>query len=505
MPVLFSNLSRLVSALCFACFLAASAQEAARIVVPPMVSNGMVMQRGRVFPLRGTTGQAFASVAVEWRGEQYAAQTDADGRFEVCLNAGAAGGPFELRIKAGNLAHRIDSVYVGEVWLASGQSNMELTVSETATAAADLKDAARHPLIHIYNQRARFQPFAVEWSEEELEEVNRLRYLRPTRWQQSSAAAIKEFSAIGYHFARVLADSLHCPVGIICNAVGGATCEAWIDSLTLQTNFKEILDDFPDNSLIMEWARKRVAKNCAKAVSERQLHPYMPAYLYNCGLRPWKDYALRGVLWYQGESNAQDIATHERLFPLLLQSWRTALETGGEDLPFLFVQLSSISTRPTWPAFRDSQRKLAEANTNVWMSVCSDLGDSLNVHPTHKREVGERLAASALHRVYGFHDVVPSGPMVRAACLQKDAVAVSFDYGCGLHPASGKKIIGFELAGNDGKFYPASAEAHPDGVVLRSPQVPAPTAVRYGWQPFTRANLVNAAGLPASTFACEVK
>ena len=231
----------------------------------------------------------------------------------------------------------------------------------------------------------------------------------------------------------------------------------------------------------------------------------MPAYLYNCGLRPWQGYALRGVLWYQGESNAQDIATHERLFPLLLQSWRNTLETGGEDLPFLFVQLSSISTRPTWPAFRDSQRKLAEANTNVWMSVCSDLGDSLNVHPTHKREVGERLAASALHRVYGFHDVVPSGPMVRAAHLQKDAVAVSFDYGNGLHPASGKKIIGFELAGNDGKFYPASAEARPDGVVLRSPQVPAPTAVRYGWQPFTRANLVNAAGLPASTFACEVK
>ena len=134
--------------------------------------------------MRGTAGQAFASVAVEWRGEQYAAQTDADGRFEVCLNGGAAGGPFELRIKTGNLAHRIDSVYVGEVWLASGQSNMELTVSETATATADLKDAARHPLIHIYNQRARFQPFAVEWSEEELEEVNRLRYLRPTRWQQ---------------------------------------------------------------------------------------------------------------------------------------------------------------------------------------------------------------------------------------------------------------------------------------------------------------------------------
>ena len=185
---------------------------------------------------------------------------------------------------------------------------------------------------------------------------------------------------------------------------------------------------------------------------------------------------------------------------MLEQSWRKFF--GNKELPFYFVQLSSIGTRPSWPHFRDSQRRMAASLPHTWMTVCSDLGDSLDVHPTHKREVAERLAASALCHTY-HHQVVPSGPQYKNFVCKGNIVILHFDYAQGLHAAHGNQLIGFELAGADGMYHPAQATIVGNEVHLTADAVKQPQAVRYGWQPFTRANLVNAANIPASTFRDE--
>ncbi|MDE6451293.1 MAG: sialate O-acetylesterase, partial [Odoribacter sp.] len=224
--------------------------------------------------------------------------------------------------------------------------------------------------------------------------------------------------------------------------------------------------------------------------------PYEPCYLYETGIRPLKDFPVKGVIWYQGESNAHNVELHESLFPVLVDSWRNIW---GKDLPFYFVQLSSLN-RPSWPHFRDSQRRLARRTAPGGMAVCSDLGHPTDVHPIRKREVGERLGRLALHGTYGRKNVVASGPMYRNAVFEQGAAWVEFDNGDQMKTSDGKPLAGFELAGSDDLFYPAEAEIIGNQVKVCSKQVKAPCKVRYGWQPYSIGNLVNGEGLPASTF-----
>jgi sialate O-acetylesterase len=233
-----------------------------------------------------------------------------------------------------------------------------------------------------------------------------------------------------------------------------------------------------------------------------QRHPYEPCYLYESGILPLQQYPIKGVLWYQGESNAHNKDAHEKLFKLLVQSWRK--NWNNEQMPFYFVQLSSLN-RPSWPWFRDSQRRLMQEIEHTGMAVCTDRGDSLDVHPTRKQEVGERLAYWALNKTYGHH-VTPSGPLYKSVTFCKNVAYVSFDYAEGLKAAEeASDLLTFELAGEDQVFYPAKAVVEGNQVKVWSDKVKNPKIVRYGWQPFTRANLVNGAGLPASTFRSDAK
>ena len=207
------------------------------------------------------------------------------------------------------------------------------------------------------------------------------------------------FSAVGLYFGQMLNDSLDVPVGLILNAVGGAATESWIDRKTLEYCFPDILYNWLDNDFIQEWVRERAAFNIKESGNPFQRHPYEPCYLFEAGIEPLERFPIRGVIWYQGESNAHNIEAHERLFPLLVQSWRSNWD--DPDMPFLFVQLSSLN-RPSWTWFRDSQRRLAESVPSCAMAVSSDRGDSLDVHPRRKLDVGRRLAAQALYNVYVF-------------------------------------------------------------------------------------------------------
>lgn len=449
--------------------------------------RGLKLTRGRIVAAGATTATA-------------------DGKFSLLLPAQKAGGPYELHVRSAGDAYIYKGVWLGEVWLCSGQSNMELRVRETSTARSDLAMADTLSRVHFYNMESLWPVYAEVWSEGRADSIDKGLFIRSAHWERCTAKRAAHFSAIGFTFARLLADSLGCHVGIISNAVGGSTTEGWIDSLSLHRGAPEILSNaWTENDSIMGWARCR-AKFNLKAVGERgHSHPYAPSYLYYAAIAPIAGYTIKGVLWYQGESNAELISMHERLFPLLEQSWRTAWAC--HLLPFYTVQLSSISTRPTWPAFRDSQRRLANALPYTYMTVCADVGDSLNIHPTRKRIVGERLAHQVLHYAYNFKRVVPSGPEISNAVVNnRGSVVLSFTYAQGLHFATPVQKSWFELCDAQGTWHAArSVQIDSQSITIGTPLVPHPTAVRYAWSPFTRASLVNGADMPCSTFEVVVK
>ena len=467
----------------------------------PWLTDGAVLRRNRPVRIVGTAN-AGESVQVRFRGEQQRVRAADDGHWQVTFAAGAAGGPYELCAEAPSGKITVRNLWLGEVWLCSGQSNMELPLREARTAAEDVRAADTLRRLHLYQMTTLGIPYAEVWDSLRMDSIDRLLYFRPARWESCSSAAAARFSAIGYHFGRILSDSLQCPVGIICNAVGGATTESWIDRTTLETEYPPILQNWMENDHIMAWARERARYNLQRSTSAAPRHPYEPCYLFETGMAPLAGLDLSGVLWYQGESNADRPEMHERLFPWLEQSWRTFF--GREDLPFYFVQLSGLSTRPAWPRFRDGQRRLADYLPHTFMVVSSDVGDSLNVHPAAKREVGERLARAALCHTYGRR-LTPCGPLFRTLERRDGALCVRFRYAEGLHGAQGASIRGFEIAGADGRYFPAEVRvmaggAAGDALLLSSPQVPLPCLVRYAWEPFPHANLVNADDLPASTF-----
>jgi sialate O-acetylesterase len=371
-------------------------------------------------------------------------------------------------------------------------------LNQSATGKRDIPQAANDQ-IRLYDMKARWRTDAVEWDASVLDSLNHLEYFTDATWTECTPETAGRFSAIAYYFGKMLQDSLQVPVGLICNAIGGSPAEAWVDRRTLEYEFPAILRDWTKNDFIQDWVRGRAALNVKKSNHKFQRHPYEPCYLYESGILPLQQYPIKGVLWYQGESNAHNKDAHEKLFKLLVQSWRK--NWNNEQMPFYFVQLSSLN-RPSWPWFRDSQRRLMVETFNTGMAVCTDKGDSLDVHPIHKKEVGERLAYWALNKTYG-HDVVPSGPLYKSVSFQKNVAIISFDYAKGLKTSDGEELRTFEIAGEDQVFYPAKAVIVGETVKVWSDKVKEPKIVRYGWQPFTRANLVNEVELPASTFRTE--
>ena len=472
--------------------------------VSTLYSDNMVLQRGKPIVISGTadTGD---KVSVKLGRKSVKAVTGLDGKWSVEFPAMEAATGLKLKISAKDKSLEYSNVAIGEVWICSGQSNMRFTLAqaEGGPAAAAASD---DPDLRFYDQWPYWETYDVSWPESAVDSVKNLIYLRPTSWQTASKETSARMSAIGYWFAKELRDSLKVPVGIICDAVGGATAESWIDRNTLETKFPVILKDWINNDFIQGWARERAAKNISYKKGDKfARHPYEPCYLFESAILPLGHPTVAGVIWYQGESNAHNFEAHELLFPLLVDSWRDWFK--DSDLPFYYVQLSSLN-RPSWPWFRDSQRRLLESRPHLGMVVSSDLGDLSDVHYKDKEPVGERLARLALHDEYGF-DLVPSGPLFKSAALRRaqgpGEVIVTFEYGGGLRPSSGTEVVGFELAGEDMLFKKAACRLEGERAVLSSPEVDNPVYVRYAWEPYTRANLVNASGLPASTFRSAIQ
>lgn len=476
----------------------------------PYYTDDMVLPRNRAFRLNGTADageRVVVTLSDEGRSKvlhRLKATAGKDGRWAVEVPALSDRLTYALTAESASRTITLHGILAGELWLASGQSNMAFMLSQGTTAREDI-DNATNDRIRLLNIRPRWETYATVWSEEALDSINRLLYYHDAEWQQCSPQTVPTFSAVAYHFARTLQDSLQCPIGIICNAVGGSGEEAWIDRETMEWDFPEMLRDWTQNDFIQDWVRGRAALNMGWQDKDRQhnplqRHPYQPCYLYEASTRLLGDLPIDGVIWYQGESNAQNMETHARLFPLLLKSWRQTWN--NPTLPFIYTQLSSLN-RPSWPYFRDLQRRQLYADSRLdptlGMAVTSDVGDSLDVHPRNKRPVGERLARWALNRVYG-HDCVPSGPLFSFIDIGNRSVTLSFDFGDGLHTSDGMPVRTLEYT-TDGAFWqPATARIVKNTLVIETKEAKKVCGVRYGWQPFTRANLVNGDGLPASTF-----
>ena len=466
--------------------------------LPEIYSDNMVLQHGQSLPLHGIAN-AGTKITVTIGNQQLNTTADSNGKWQVTLAPLAAKETYTLQITAGKEKRIFKNVVAGEVWLCSGQSNMEFEMFQASTGERDIPQA-ENPNIRLFDMEARWRTDnANAWELSALDSVNVLQYYKPAQWEVCSPKTVRAFSAVAYYFGRRLQKELNMPIGLICNAVGGSPTEAWIDRRTLEYDFPRILNNWRENDFIMDWVRQRAGENIAKATDKLQRHPYEPAYLFEAGILPLAKYPIKGVIWYQGESNAHNKDTHSKLFPLLVKSWRN--EFGYSHLPFYYVQLSSIN-RPSWGWFRESQRRLMKVVPHSGMAVSYDYGHPTDVHPKNKQPIGERLAQWALGDTYG-KKVLPSGPLFRSVTFNGKAATVAFDYAQGIHSADGKTLRGFELSDGNGIFCPATAEVVGEEVKVTSEEVSNPKAVRYGFSPVTDGNLVNEANLPASTFTSE--
>ena len=462
----------------------------------------MVMQQGKPIPFFGKADKG-EKITVTFRGTTKTINANEDGNWKLEFPEMKAGGPYKVTIASSHKTIVLDDILVGEVWLCAGQSNMDFPLRSAIHEQGEMARAQKSTAIRFLNRAPIAETDNRAWDSATLDKVNQLQYFTGN-WQVADSNTAKDFSAIGYYFAQQLQKNLGVPVGIIQVAVGGATTESFIDRYTMEHHpvLVNALYKWRQSDFFQPWVRERTGTNLKNAANAKQRHPYEPAYNFEAGIQPFVHFPIQGVLWYQGESNAHNIELHEILFPQLVQSWR---QHWGYSFPFYYVQLSSLN-RPTWPHFRYSQLQLLKQIPNVGMAVSSDVGDSLDVHPRSKQEVGERLAKLALHFTYNKKEVMPHGPMPLKAVQEANNIVIHFTHtGAQLGTNDKRKLTGFTVVDDKGIEKEIETFIQKDKVIIPVSLKEKIVEVRYGWQPFTRANLVNAAYLPASTFKIKIQ
>jgi len=472
--------------------------------MPMIYSDNMVIQKDKPIKISGTANSG-DKVSIVFDKKKLTAITSTAGMWSVTFPAiEKPRTDITLKISTETESITYRNICVGEVWLCSGQSNMLMKLSESSTADEDIPHAEDKHL-RFFNMKP-IPTDNIKWSKEQIDSINHLKPFRDTKWESSTPESTKEFSAIAYHFGKILRDSLQMPVGLILNAVGGAPQEAWIERETLENNYPLILRDWINNNYTQKWCRERALMNMSDSKLKYIHHSYEPGMLFEAGIKPLDKYAIKGVIWYQGESNEHCCETFEELFRLFINNIRQWWNTN--NLPVYYAQLSSLN-RPEWPLVRDMQRRMIDSIDYVGMAVTSDIGEINNVHPKKKKDVGERLARWALNRQYFRKSVIVSGPLIDYAENNDGNTILRFKYSHGLHSSDNKDLRSFEVAEFDGLYYPAEAriehQSSDDIIVVSSSKINRINFVRYGWSPYTDANMVNSDNLPASTFKVEVK
>ncbi|MCE7073079.1 sialate O-acetylesterase [Dyadobacter sp. CY327] len=483
-----------------------------KLTLAPVFSDHMVLQRNKPVKIYGKAASG-SNVTVQFLDQTMRAKADQSGKWDVVFPAAKEGGPYVISVAANEQKINVNDVLIGDVWLCSGQSNMDFALRDAQTGPDELQAGPLDPDMRLLKMARAVSTGDVAWDSASLKKVNRYEFFSG-KWKSPDKASAASFSAIAYYFGKQIKKETNVPIGLIQVALGGSPTESWIDRALLEKDpqFAGMFGDWSHSDLVMDWCRERAAKNITNARSKDQKHPYQPGYSFQAGIAPLTGFPITGVIWYQGESNVFNVPLHEQLFTMLVKSWR---EKWNDAFPFYYVQLSSIE-RPDWPEFRDSQRRLLTKIPNSGMAVSYDFGDSLNVHPTRKKEVGERLALLALRDHYQ-KSVMANGPVPEKASLKNGAIRIQFliekttlDHNKALprQKLLSKKnapLTGFELVTESGKRLVANARIEGDEVIIHVPAGERIRTVLYAYQPFTRANLYNEAGLPASTFSIAVK
>ncbi len=490
-----------------------AATLSAQVSLPKILSSHMVIQRDLPVHVWGSAlpGQA---VTVSFRGESRSVSTDPIGRWSAYLKPGPAGGPFTLTVTPGAASQStvqasnqpplvLEDIMVGDVWVASGQSNMEFPLNRANTAALDLPQATNSQ-IRLLMIRKRSSEYAMPDADTD-------------GWTASTPQTAADFSAVAWYFARDLAAREHVTVGVIDATWGGTVGETWV-RLTALGKDPSLAPIFVERGKMTDKAADTVAeekeeqrqRDEAKAAGKpipqfpwhAPLNSWGPGLLWNGMIAPLVPLPIRGVIWYQGESNSalERVHSYDRVMRTLIEDWRH--EWGVGDFPFLYVQISNFKSSPheDWAALREQQvRTLAIRNTA--MAVTIDIGNPDDVHPTDKLDVGLRLARAARALAYG-ESVEYFGPIFRQVTPEPGSLRVWLDHANGLI-AKGETATGFEVAGRDGKYVPAKAVIDGTTIVVSSPDVSEPVFVRYGWANSPQCNLFNGEGLPASPFTSE--
>lgn len=465
----------------------------------PIFADHMVLQQNKSIPVWGKANRNEKIVA-QLNGQTQIGTADNSGNWKLTFDPLPAGGPYQLTITSdSDQTILIKDLLVGEVWICAGQSNMEFQLKEDAYFPGEITNLD-HSKIRLFNEKGIVRPDNCSWDSLSLQRINKLDFFEGN-WQQCNSTNAPVFSAIGYYFGKELNQALNVPVGLIQITVGGALIEAFIDRKTMEfePNLVNVLYNWKQNDFIMDWCRERAARNSSLSKSKLQRHPYEPAYIFEAGVQQLAGLPVAGVIWYQGESNAHNPEHYRNAFPMLVQSWRTAFM--NTEMPFYFAQLSSLN-RPSWPHFRAMQAQFTDLIPNIGMVVTSDLGDSLNVHPVRKKEIGKRFAALALNGQYGS-DIACNGPVPRTAIQKNSEIVIEFDHAEILKSSDDRLLREIEACSEDGIFFPVHAEIQKN--TIRIKKINKNTEkVRYGWKPYSRGNLVNEIGLPASTFVIKV-
>jgi sialate O-acetylesterase len=478
--------------------------------MPSIYSDHMVLQREMALPVRGRAIPG-VEVIVKLAKSEVKVTTAADGTWQLELPKMKAGGPHVLEVSAGEVQLRYQDVWVGEVWFASGQSNMDFTLAKTqkrsfsgVTDWEKVVAEAQHPQLRM---------FTAEWAMHEFPQRDVL-----GKWAVCSPSSAGDFSAVAYHFGVALQKELKLPIGLITCAYGASTIEAWMRQECLQAHpqFKELLHEFGKKQLVFR-DNPNLFLEYGKALAKftggrapRNPDPvqdqHNPFVLHNGMIAPIAPFAIRGAIWYQGESNLNSRSLYADLQNALIADWRQIWNR--PDLPFYFVQLAGYQAATDEPSsgqlpeMREAQAK-SLLLPNTGMAVTIDIGDEKDIHPRNKRDVGERLARLALAKTYQQRGVA-TGPVLRDVKVESGQIRLSFDsVGRGLH-AKGGRLQHFAIAGADLKFVWADAVIVRDSVLVSSPQISAPAYVRYAWGNHPRAaNLYNSEALPAAPFRTD--
>jgi sialate O-acetylesterase len=436
------------------------------VSLPEIFSDNMVLQQKSEVILWGwaKSGET-VRIKAEWLDSEITSIAGTQGTWKITLKTPVAGGPYNIIIKGYNEL-TLKNVLIGEVWLCSGQSNMEWSAQSGINNSAEEINSANFPgirLFTVYNSTSLYPQdhFTGGWSE-------------------CTPETMRNFSVIAYLFARKLHKELGVPIGVINSSWGGTPAETWMPEDVIQK------DDF---------LREAAAKQ--KPVP---WGPVEPGRIYNSMIFPMIQFRIAGVLWYQGEANTINAYAYKEMLEGLIKSWRSRW---GYEFPFYYAQIApyKYGNPNEGVEVREAQRRALEV-PNTGMIVLSDIGDTLNIHPKNKQDVALRFANLALNRYYKSINIEDSGPLFKEMVIERNKAIITFDHSEGLH-AVGDKLTCFEIAGDDRVFYPAKARIKDQKVIAQSDKVKVPVKVRFAWSNTATPNLFNGANLPASCFITE--